>query len=88
MNTQPTIDNSTLKPEQLTQYISASHDSCVLISYLVALDIHNDENNDTVRRNINHLQDCLINPQIIESATNADKTAFSDSVALGESWLA
>jgi len=88
MNIQPTIDESILTPERLTQYISASHDSCVLISYLVAINVHNEENNATVRRNVDHLRGCANHPQIIESATNADKTAFADSVALGESWLA
>jgi hypothetical protein len=81
-------DELTLTPEQLAQYISASHDSCLLIAAFVSANVHNDDNNATVRRNVDHLRGCMVHPQIITSATDADKTAFADSVSLGESWLA
>lgn len=81
-------DEQTLTPEQLAQYISASHDSCLLISALVSANVHNEDNDATVRRNIDHLRGCVVNPQIITSATDADKTAFADGVDAGESWLA
>jgi len=81
-------DEQTLTPEQLAQYISASHDSCLLITTLLSANVHNEENNATVRRNVDHLRGCMVNPQIITSATGADKTAFADGIEAGESWLA
>ena len=75
-------------PEQITQDIKASHDSVHLINEIVADDQHSDEIKDTVGRNVRHLRNCLTLPHIIENATNADKIAFADSVALGEAWLA
>lgn len=81
-------DERTLTPEQLAQYISASHDSCLLIAALVSANVHNEENNDTVRRNVDHLRGCMVNPQIITSATDADKTTFANGIDVGESWLA
>ena len=75
-------------PEQIAQDIKASHDSVDLINQIVADDQHNDEINNCVVRNVVHLRNCLTLPHIIENATNADKIAFADSVALGEAWLA
>ena len=74
--------------EQITQDIKASYDSVDLINEIVADDQHSDEIKDTVDRNVRHLRNCLTLPHIIENATNADKIAFADSVALGEAWLA
>lgn len=81
-------DEPTLTPERLAQFISASHDSCLMIAALVSANAHNEENNDTVRRNVNHLRGCMVNLQIITSATDADKTAFANGIDAGESWLA
>ena len=78
----------TRTPEQITQDIKASYDSVDLINEIVADDQHSDEIKDTVDRNVRHLRNCLTLPHIIENATNADKIAFADSVALGEAWLA
>jgi len=75
-------------PQQTTQDIKASHDSVDLIAQIVADDQHSDEIHDTVDRNVRHLRNCLTLPHIMENATDADKIAFADSVALGDAWLA
>jgi hypothetical protein len=81
-------DEQTLTPEQLAQYISASHDPCVLITTLVSANVHNEENDAAVRRNVDHLRGCTTNTQVIASATPAEFQEFVDCIALGESWLA
>jgi hypothetical protein len=92
MTTDPIIpivlESISRSPEQIAQDISASHDSVNLINRIVAGDQHSNEIHDTIDRNVRHLRNCLTLPHIIENATTADKIAFSDSVALGDAWLA
>lgn len=82
------IDLPIRSAEQILQDISASYDSVRLIAELVENNQHSLEIDETVLRNVRHLRGCLTLVYIQENATNADKIAFSDSVALGDSWLA
>jgi len=46
----------TLTPEQISQNYSAALDSVTLINELMALDSRDDDQRDTVARNVEHLE--------------------------------
>jgi hypothetical protein len=74
-------------PEQIAQDIKASHDSVDLINQIVADNQNSDEIHDTVNRNVQHLEQCLMLTRIIDNATAADKESFTTAVVIGNGWI-
>ena len=67
------------------QDIKAMHDSVHLIDGLILIDGHDDEKDDCVKRNYQHLEIMMDKNWIKES--NEDLQPFIDCVARAKTWL-
>jgi len=73
----------TITSEQIAQHYSAAGDSVTLINELVALSERDDDQVDTVRRNVEHLEIMVAK----DFWTTEDLTPFNDAITAGNAVL-
>ena len=77
------MPEETLTAAEIAQHYSAAGDSVTLINELVALSERNDEQVDTVRRNVEHLEIMVAK----DFWTTEDLTPFNDAITAGNAVL-
>lgn len=75
--------SETITAEEIAQHYTAAGDSVTLINELVALSERDDDQVDTVRRNVEHLEIMVAK----DFWTTEDLTPFNNAIAAGNAVL-